>query len=38
MFNEELDKNNSIMSTNLKHVWSLQLCEDDTLGVPKIEP
>ena len=38
MFNAELYKNNSIMSTSLNHVWSLQLCEDDTLGVPKIEP
>ena len=27
----------NIISTSFKHGWS-QLCEDDTLGVPKIEP
>lgn len=37
MFNAELYKNNCI-STSLNYGWSLQLCEDDTLGVPKIEP
>jgi hypothetical protein len=36
MFNAKLYKNNCI-STSFNHVWP-QLCEDDTLGVPILEP
>lgn len=37
MFNAELYKNNNVISTSFNYVW-LQLCEDDTLGVPILEP
>ena len=38
MFSTKLYKNINVMPASFNHEWSAQLCEDDTLGVPKIEP